>query len=73
MHFQIRKKNILGDTGGVIATRFVWALEKKEGQVCQSGRSFDSEREARSDIAQAKKSFRATSRSKVFSPGEGPE
>jgi hypothetical protein len=62
MHFQVHQ-----DAHG-----FDWSLEKKEGPVCKSAKRFLTEREARSDIAAAKKSFRATSRLRVLSPGEEP-
>ena len=73
MHFQIHKRTGLQAKLPHEIEFFTWSLEKADGPVCQSAVTFETEKEARSNIAQAKKSFRATSRSKVFSPGEGPE
>lgn len=67
MHFQVNHITKMDSIG---VNTFNWTLEKKEGTVCQSADVFASEREARSDIAAAKKSFRATSRLRVLSPGE---
>jgi hypothetical protein len=46
-----------------------WRLEKASGEVvCQSARSWDSERETRSAISAAKKSLAGAGRCKVVSP-----
>jgi hypothetical protein len=45
---------------------WMWQLVKKEdGVVCASGRTFTTEKEARSNIAAAKKTMRGAGRSKV--------
>lgn len=46
--------------------KFSWTLDRADGSVvCAGGREFDSEKEARSDIAQAKKSMKGATRCKV--------
>lgn len=75
MHFQIHHKHIPVLGGHDF---WHWTLEKSDGTVVAQARgnkdagAFGSEREARADIAQAKKSFRATNRCKVLSPGQEP-
>ena len=48
---------------------FEWALVKTDGTViCQGPHDFASEKECRSQIAEAKKSMKGASRCKVVSP-----
>jgi hypothetical protein len=70
MHFQIRETRAAVPWKGTIVTKYNWTLEKKEGVVCKSATFFDSEKEARSDIAAAKRSMRAAGRCRVQSPDE---
>ena len=67
MHFQITKHTESGY--GVIgdAVWFDWRLEKKDGAVAKSPRTFDTEKAARSQIAEAKKSMKGAGRCKVVS------
>lgn len=66
MHFQIHQHA----TPAGAPHAFYWVLEKKEGNVCQSAGSFDTEKQTRSDIAAAKKSMKGAGRCKVLSPDE---
>lgn len=68
MHFQITEYPHVGVLDG--KSSFMWSLEKADGPVAVSPSEFDTEKEARSQIAAAKKSMRAAGRCKVLSPGE---
>jgi hypothetical protein len=71
MHIQI---NHYADSGepeaGIPAIEvWGWSLVKADGTViCRGPTSFSSEKEARSQIAEAKKSMKGASRCKVLSP-----
>lgn len=69
MHFQINRHMGLTAAPPHEKELFSWTLMKTDGEcVAMAAKVFDSEREARSDIAAAKKSMRAAGRCKVFSP-----
>jgi hypothetical protein len=66
MHFQVNH------APAATTCPFSWHLWKKDGPVARSARSFNTEKEARSDIAQAKTAMKGAARCKVLSPGEEP-
>ena len=70
MHFQITRYADVGVPGaGIPGVEFYgWVLVKSDGPVCRSARNLTTEKEARSDIAQAKKTMKGAMRAKVLSP-----
>jgi hypothetical protein len=75
MHFQVRlyeDDDVVDDRGEVVipgVRYFDWQLERADSSVvCRSADQFLSEREARSDIAQVKRTMAGAGRYKVRSP-----
>lgn len=76
MHFQIRHEHVLEEVRDVFGhdivpehDEFTWTLENVKGEVvCAGPHWFASEREARSQIARAKKTMAGAGRFKVKSP-----